>query len=145
MRQPVYAQGGILFHFGKISSLNCHEQNITISIEKRLDIELLLPSSTEVYSILLAARLMQRSNMTGVIFTDYAEATRIKSWASLRNIRRKANLPIYEALVSILETSPGILIQHVKAHRLTQKQPQWTRAQWGNYYADRIAKGHEDD
>jgi len=145
MRQPVYAQDDILFHFGKSSSLDCHEQNITISIEKGFDIEILLPSSIEVYSILLAARLMQRSNMTGVIFTDYAEATRINSWASLRNMGRKANLPIYEALVSILETTPGILIQHVEAHGLTQKQPQWTRAQWGNYYAVRIAKGHEDD
>jgi hypothetical protein len=144
-RQPVFAQGGILFHFGKSSAVNSHDQNITISIEQGLDIELLLPSSTEVYSILLAARLMQRSNMTGVIYTDYAEATRINSWAALRNMGRKANLPIYETLVSILEASPGILIQHVKAHGPIQKQPQWTRAQWGNYYADRIAKGHEDE
>jgi len=83
--------------------------------------------------------------MTGVIFTDYAEATRVNSWAALRNMGRKDNLPIYETLVSILETSPDILIQHVKAYERTQKQPQWTRAQWGNYYADRIAKGNEDD
>jgi len=145
MRQPIYAQGGILFHFGKSSAINCHEQNITISKERGVDIELLLPSSTEVYSIFLAARLMQRSNMTGVIFTDYAEATRIKNWASLRNMGRKANLPIYEALVSVLETTPGILIQHVKAHGPIHKQSQWTRAQWGNYNADRIAKGHEDE
>ena len=58
MRQPVYAQGGILFHFGKSSALNRHEQNITISIERGVDIELLLSSSTEVYSMVLAARLM---------------------------------------------------------------------------------------
>jgi len=58
---------------------------------------------------------------------------------------RKAKLHIYETLVSILETTPGIFIQHAKAHRPTQKQPQWTRAQWGNYYADRIAKGQEDE
>jgi len=62
--------------------------------------------------------------MTGVIFTDYAEATRINSWAALRCMGRKANLPIYETLVSILETSPGILIQHVKAHGPIKKQSQ---------------------
>jgi len=58
---------------------------------------------------------------------------------------RKANLHLYETFVSILETSPGILIQHVKAYGPIRMQPQWTRAQWGNYYADRIAKGYEDD
>jgi len=82
--------------------------------------------------------------MTGVIFTDYV-TTRINNWAALRNMSRKAELPIYETIVGILEKSPGILIQHVKAHGPIQKQPYWTRAQWGNYYADRLAKWLQDD
>jgi len=62
--------------------------------------------------------------MTGVIFTDYVKVTRINNWGALRNMERKADLPIYETFVSILETSPGILIQYFKAHGPTQKQPQ---------------------
>jgi len=83
--------------------------------------------------------------MTEAIFTDYVEATRINNWAALRNMGRKANLPIYETIVSILEKSPGILIQHVKAHGHIQKQPHWTRAQWGNHYVDRLVKGLQDE
>jgi len=67
--------------------------------------------------------------MTGVIFTDYVEVTRINNWAALRNMGRKANFPIYETIVNILVEAPGILIQHVKAHGPVQKQPNWTGAQ----------------
>ena len=74
--------------------------------------------------------------MSGIIYIDYAEAIRIQTRDKLRNWGRKANLPIYKTIVALLDTSPGIRQAYVKAH--------WTRAQWGNVYADRLAKGDED-
>jgi len=57
---------------------------------------------------------------------------------------RRANLPIYEARVSLLEAAPGIKLEHVKAHEDPKKQSTWTRAQWGNFYADTLAKGDNE-
>jgi len=59
--------------------------------------DILLPFSVELYSILPAVRLMRRSQLTGIVFTDFAEATRIE----------KTDLAIYEAIVQILERSPS--------------------------------------
>jgi len=98
----------------------------------------------ELYSILLAVRLLHRANLHGVIYTDFAEAVRIQRKDHLRNLGRKANLPIYEAIVSLLEAAPVIKIEHVKAHGDPKKQSKWTRAQWGNFYADKLAKGDTD-
>ena len=74
LRQPVFIQGGILIHFGRLSDLHDGLHNITITLEQGLDVELLLPSSIELYSILLAVRLLHRANLHGVIYTDFAEA-----------------------------------------------------------------------
>ena len=57
LRKPIHAQGGLLVHFGKQSSPIDHEHNITITIEEGTTIGLMIPSSTEVYAILLAMRL----------------------------------------------------------------------------------------
>ena len=106
LRQPVFTQGGILFHFGSHSQLNEEEHNIAITLEEGMAVEILLQSSMELYSILLAVRLMHRTNLHGVIYTDFAEAVRIQRKDQLRNLGRKANLPLYEEIVSLLETSP---------------------------------------
>jgi hypothetical protein len=82
--------------------------------------------------------------MSGVIYTDFAEAVRMQSREKLRNWGCKANLPLYETIIALLETAPGIKLAHIKAHGDIKKQPTWTREQWGNYYADRLAKGDED-
>jgi len=71
--------------------------------------------------------------MSGTIYTNLAKAVRIQTKDKLRNWGRKANLPIYETIVSLLEKAPGIKLAHVKAHGDLKKQPQWTREQWGNY------------
>jgi hypothetical protein len=94
----------------------------------------------ELYSILLAVRLLHRSKLSEVIYTDFAEAVRVQTKDQLRSWGRKANLPIYEAIVTLLEAAPGIKLSHVKAHGDLKKQSQWTRAQWGNFYADKLAK-----
>ena len=141
LRQPVFTQGGVLIHFGRHSELHNRTHNITITLEQGLDVEILLPSSMELYSILLAVRLLHRAKLHGVIYTDFAEAVRIQRKDQLRNLGRKANLPLYEAIVSLLEVAPGIKLEHVKAHGDLKKQSQWTRAQWGNFYADKLAKG----
>jgi hypothetical protein len=145
LRQPVYAQGGILIHSGLHTPLTSNEHNITITVEQGVEVELLLPSSIELYSILLAIRLLNRTKIGGTIYTDFQEAVRMRSGTDLRNWGRKANLPIYEAIVELLTLSPGIQLKHVKAHGDIKKQSQWTREQWGNYYADRLAKGVDDD
>ena len=144
MRQPVFVQGSIFIHSGLHSPLNSTANNITITIEQGDEVELLLPSSVELYSILLAIRLMNRTQLGGIIYTDFKEAVRMRSGADLRNWGRKANLPIYETIIELLHQSPGIQIKHVKAHGDVKKQSKWTREQWGNYYADRLAKGVDD-
>jgi len=58
----------------------------------------------------------------------------------LRNWGRKANLPIYEATASLLETASEIKLAHVKANGDPSKQSQLTIAQCGNIYADKMAK-----
>ena len=89
-----------------------------------VEMEILLPSSMELYSILLAVRLLHRAKLHGVIYTDFAEAMRIQRKDQLRNMGRKANLPLYEAIVSLLEAAPGITVAHVKAHGDPKKQSQ---------------------
>jgi hypothetical protein len=118
--------------------------NVTITLEHGTEVGLRLPSSIELYTILLAVRLLHRSKMVGIIYTDFAEAVRMQSRDKLRNWGRKANLPLYETIIALLETAPGIKLAHIKAHGNIKKQASWTRQQWGNYYADRLAKGDED-
>jgi len=122
LRQPIYTQGGILIPFGRHPELHDETHNITITLEQGLDVEILLPSSMELYSIILAVRLFDRANLQGVIYTDFSEAVKIQSRDQLRNLGRKANLPIYEAIVCLLEAAPGIKLEHVKAHGDLKKQ-----------------------
>jgi exonuclease III len=144
LRKPVHAQGGILVNFGRSSDLNDINNNVTVTLEHGVEIDLLLPSSIELYTILLAVKLLHRAKMQGTIYTDFAEAVRMQNREKLRNWGRKANLPIYETIINLLETAPGIKIAHIKAHGDKKKQSTWTRQQWGNYYADRLAKGDEE-
>ena len=48
-------------------------------------------------------------------------------------------------IVELLDQFPVTQVLHVKAHGDIKKQPKWTREQWGNYYADRLAKGVDDE
>jgi len=78
LRQPVYTQGGIFIHFGRLSELHDDTRNVTITLKKGMDVEILLPSSMELYSILLVVRLLHRAKLHGVIFADFAEVVRIQ-------------------------------------------------------------------
>ena len=89
-----------------------------------MGVDILLPSSMELYTILLAVRLLHRAKLSGVIYTDFAEAVRVQNKDQLRSWARKANLPIYEAIVTLLEAAPGIKLVHVKAHGDLNKQTQ---------------------
>ena len=53
---------------------------------------------------------------------------------------REGDLPLFQYLLASLHRLPNIRLVHVKAHGDVKKQLQWTRPQWGNYYADLIAK-----
>jgi hypothetical protein len=57
---------------------------------------------------------------------------------------RKANLPLFEIILLLLSKNPMISLEHVKAHGSKTKLAEWTRAQWGNLYADAIAKDQTD-
>jgi len=129
LRQPVFTKGGILIHFGQKSELHDETQSITITLEQGMDVEILLPSSMELYSIHLAVRLMHRAKLSGVIYTDFAVAVRIQTKVQLRDWGRKASFPIYEAIVSLLEAAPEINLAHVMAHGDLKKLSQRTRAQ----------------
>ena len=74
LQQPVYTQGGILIHFGHQTNLHDDNQNITLTLEHGMEVGLRLTSSIELYSILLAVKLLNRAIMSGNIYTDYAEA-----------------------------------------------------------------------
>jgi len=81
-----------------------------------MNLELPLPLSMELYTILLVVRLLHRAKMSGTIYTEFAEVIIIQTKDQLRNWRWKANLPTYETIESLLETAPGIKLAHVKAH-----------------------------
>ena len=53
---------------------------------------------------------------------------------------REANLPVIETILLLLSKNLDISLSHVKAHGKKTKLSKWTRAQWGNHYADAIAK-----
>jgi len=83
--QPIYTQGGIVIHFGHQTDLYDNAQIIAISLERGMDLELLLPSSMKMYTILLAVRLLYRAKMFENIFTDFAEVVRIQTKDKLCN------------------------------------------------------------
>jgi len=96
--------GDILIHFGYRIDLHDDTQKVTITLEQGMDVEILLPSSMELYSILLAVRLFHRAKLSIIIYIDYAKVARLQTKDQLRNWGKKANLPIYEAIVSLLES-----------------------------------------
>jgi len=106
-----------------------------------MDVEILLPFSLELYSVLVAVRLLHRAKLHGVIYTDFAEAVRIQTKDQLRNLGRKANFPLYEAIVSLLAAAPGIKLAHVKAHGDPRTQSQWTRDPMGQLLCRQTGKG----
>ena len=53
------------------------------------------------------------------------------------------NLPLLEYMLIQLARNPHITLRNVKAHGDFKKNKTWTRSQWGNYYADLIAKNDD--
>ena len=144
-RKPAFIQGGLLLHFEENSPLDQDSDNITVSVEGGIDIHLTLPSSIELYSIALAILILDQCKMRGTIYTDFIDAVHLSNTPTLiRNMGRKANFPLYETISRLLQKNNQIRLVHVKAHGPLHKQESWSRAQWGNYYADRIAKGYTD-
>jgi len=92
-------------------------QSLTITIEEGTALNLSVPSSTELYAIILAAQLLGSKNFHGTIYTDYLEAVTVAHNPSLlRSMSCKANLPLYSFLINYLALNPGIRLAHVKAH-----------------------------
>ena len=84
---------------------------------------------------------MESAQLSGTIYTDYQKAVRIVNDPTLlHSMGREGDLPLFQYLLSALQRLPNIRLVHVKAHGDIKKQLQWTRPQWGNYYADLIAK-----
>jgi hypothetical protein len=143
IRKATYAQGGLLFHHEDDLTAPALTHSLTITLCNGTALNLSMPSSMELYSIILAVHLLIRSNKSGTIYTDYLEAVKVaRNPHIFRNMGRKANLPLYELLIHALARSPTIRLEFVKAHGPVKKQSQWTTRQWGNYHADRIAKNN---
>ena len=141
IRRSTFAQGGILFHNGPDIPGTNFRQSLTITIEEGTALNLSLPSSTELYAIILAAQLLGSKKLHGTIYTDYLEAVTVAHNPSLlRSMSRKANLPLYSFLIGFLALHPGIRLAHVKAHGPSLKMDKWTRQQWGNHHVDKVAK-----
>jgi hypothetical protein len=84
---------------------------------------------------------METCSLHGVIVTDFVKAVKVASDPTLLGkMGREGNLPLYESLLIMLARNPNISLRHVKAHGDYKKNKKWTRPQWGNYYADLIAK-----
>ena len=94
--------------------------------------------------IILAIHCMESAQLTGTIHTDYQKAVRVANDPTLlHSMGREGDLPLFQYLSLQLHRNPRIHLVHVKAHGDIKKCLQWTRPQWGNYYADFIAKNQE--
>jgi hypothetical protein len=143
IRKATYAQGGLLFHHEDDLTGSCLSRSFTATLCNGTELQLSLPSSVEIYSLILAVYLLAHSHKSGIIYTDYLEAVKVSRRPhTFRNMGRNANLPLYELLLNMLARSPGITLEFVKAHGPLKEQLQWTTQQWGNYHADRIAKNN---
>ena len=141
LRYSTFAQGALLFHSGPLLPNFDPANTLTITVATGHALLLSLPSSTELYAILLVIYLLGSKNLQGTIYTDFQEAVTVSlSPSILRSMSHTANLPLYFLLLAYLGTFPSICLSHVKAHGPTKKMPNWTRQQWGNYSADKIAK-----
>jgi hypothetical protein len=84
---------------------------------------------------------MEVSSLVGTVYTDYIKAVKVANNPKLlTKMGREDNLPLYEYLLTLMARNPGIVLQHVKAHGDYKKNVKWSRPQWGNYYADLLAK-----
>ena len=145
-QRATFAQGGILFHpvTTPPSTISSRDQDFSIITKNGPSLGLSSPSSVELYTILMAIYCMESAQLSGTIYTDYQKAVRIVNDPTLlHSMGREGDLPLFQYLLSALQRLPNIRLVHVKAHGDIKKQLQWTRPQWGNYYADLIAKNQE--
>ena len=85
LQKATHTQGGILIYFGINSPLTDQCHNVPITVEEGTMLQLTLPSSTELYTIIVAILLlMARHKMKGTIRTDIVEAVNV-SKSSLIN------------------------------------------------------------
>jgi hypothetical protein len=141
-----YAQGGILILPIAAPSAPVSERNNDYSIITRSGpiLGLCSPSSIELYTIILAIHCMESAQLTGTVYTDYQKAARVANNPSLlHSMGREGDLPLFQYLIMQLNRNPRIRLEHVKAHGDIKKCQKWSRPQWGNYYADLIAKNQE--
>ena len=144
-QRATYAQGGILFVFDSDEEIHRRRNDISVTTTKGLELGLRSPASIELYTILQALHTMEMANMSGVIHTDYKKIVSVsKNPLLLNKMGRKANLPLFEIILLLLSKNPMNSLEHVKAHGSKTKLAEWTRAQWGNLYADAIAKDQTD-
>ena len=84
IRRSTFAQGGILFHCGPAIPGTDLSKSLTITIEEGAALNLSLTSSTELYTIILAAQLLGRKKLHGTIYTDYLEAVQLSQSLTIR-------------------------------------------------------------
>jgi len=141
-----YTQGGILILplFTIPSPISRRDNDFTIITRSAATLGLHSSSSIELYTIILAIHCMESVQLTGTINTDYQKAVRVADTPILlHSMGREGDLPLFQYLSLQLQRNPRIHLVHVKAHGDIKKCLQWTRPQWGNYYADLIAKNQE--
>ena len=81
------------------------------------------------------------ANLSGIIYTDFQKAVKVANAPTLlHKMGREGNLPLFQFLLMLLQRNPQIQLVHVKAHWDIKKCLNWTRPQWGKYYADLLAK-----
>ena len=140
-RRASYVQGGILFSFDLTEPIDRRRNDISVITTKGLELGLCSPASIELYTILQAIHSMEIAHLNGVIHTDYKKIVNVSNNSALLiKMGREANLPIIETILLLLSKNPMITLRHVKAHGKKTKLKEWTREQWGNMYADAIAK-----
>jgi len=145
-QKATYAKDGILFHpvTTPLSTISSRDHDFSITTRNGPSLGLCSSSSIELYTILMAIYCMESAQLSGTIYTDYHKAVRIANDPSLlHSMGRKGNPPLFQYLLPSLHRLPNVRLVHVKAHEDVKKQLQWTRPQWGNCYADLIAKNQE--
>lgn len=77
LRRSSFAQGGILFHCGPATLGSDNTRSLTIWVKDRQALNLSLPSSMELYAIILGAQLLGNKKLHGTIYMDYLEAVTV--------------------------------------------------------------------
>jgi len=110
-----FAQVGILIHplFKHPSHISKRENDCSITTRNGQFFGMSLPSTMEIYTIILAIHCMESAFHTGTIYTDYQNAVRVANNPSLfHSMERKGNLPLFQYILIQLKRIADLIAKN---------------------------------